>query len=162
MNNNSNFDQEKILSMMEAATLSLTWEPVAIFLRAPIFKKAEGEAYRGASGRLEINIIPNLDLEKFYETWLHECGHVFLGHCSEMAPRIMSPELEKNYLEGGALFELSIDQWKFHDESDPDELDARGFASEIDHYAQGEAMRLYGNKEVESRLRVLMNTILKR
>jgi len=155
---------ERLKSMMEAATLSMTWHPVKIILCAPIYKYYSGEAYRAADGRFAIAIKPDLDLAKFYMVWLHEMGHIFRGDCDEMLPRILSPEMEKAYVENGPLGapffqEETAEELKEYRES-PEEMDANSFALDMDHIATFEALHLYGNIEIESRIRVLMNVIL--
>lgn len=155
---------ERLKSMMEAVTLSMTWHPVKINLRAPIYKYFFGQAYRAADGRFAIDIRPDLDLGKFYETWLHEVGHVYLGHCDENLPRILEPEIEEAYLENCALGTPFFDERTAEEEKEyrenPEEQDANSFYSEIDHIAQQKAMDLYGNIGIESRILVLMNIIL--
>jgi len=138
----SNFDpeRERIKNLMEEATLSLLGQPVKIHLRAPSYKGYKGHAYKEIDG-FAIDILPTLDLEDFYLTWLHEIGHVHLGHCDELEPidySELTPELLELIKQGHFLPGITEDERKVYLDSQ-EEKDANAFANSMDHIARQDA-----------------------
>ena len=159
MNNENDYNRDEVRRIMEQATLSMTGHPVQIHLRAPIVKARIGQVFMDKDGRFAFDIKPDLSLEVFYETWLHETCHLHRGHCDDMLPRNISPEIELAYSKTGPLLELTEAEEKEYQE-DPREVEAETEYHALDHYLRGHAYDRFGNREILSRLRVAMDTQL--
>ena len=154
MSNDSNFDREKIKVLMEEVALSLTWEPVVIQLRSPKVKTYAGRVLRAENGRFEIAIKPDLDMEVFYEVFLHEVGHIALGHCNDLLPIDLSTETSLAHLAYGPFLTMTVEEQKDYREN-PEELQADDWANSMDVIARDRAMRWFQTEDIEARLQAL-------
>ena len=137
---NSDFERERIKNLMEEATLSLLGQPVKIHLRAPRHEGSRGGAYKETDG-FAMDLMPTLDLEDFYMVWLHELGHICLGHVNELDP-IDYSKLGDAVLalleQGHFLPDMTDDERKVYLDSQ-EEKDANAFANSMDHIARQDA-----------------------
>ncbi len=158
------FEIEKLKAMMEAATESLTGQKVVIRLRAPVVENFTAQVYKESDGSIAIDIKPNLDLETFYEAWLHETAHIHLGHCDSLEPRNYADfpcELLHLFTDGIPFLELNETEREAYKE-DSRETDARMVANGLDTFAQNHAWYKYYVSDVETRIRVLTNYVLRK
>lgn len=154
MMNDFDIDRQKIKALMKEAAFSLTWEPVEIEFHAPPFKSFQGRVIRNKTGRFEISLIPDLPLEKLYMSFLHEVGHICLGHCVDFLPMDSSDEyvmMSQAYGPDLVFTEKEIEEYKER----PEEMQANDFANSFDGIAKEFAMRWFQTEDVEARLRAL-------
>lgn len=156
--NTTDYDRERIKSAMEAATESLLGVQVEIVLRDPANKGFIGQAYKKSNGMHRIDLSPSLPLEKIYHVWLHEVGHIVNGDVDEQGP-IPVENLESASFEIPAL---GTTEGILEYNTKPDEVQANDFAFYLDRLATNKAFWLYGDTEIETRLRVLMNVALQK
>jgi hypothetical protein len=134
------YSSKRFLRLMKHAAESMTGKQVEIYLQHPAVKTFSGHTYRKSLSVIAIDIKPGLDLENFYLTWLHELGHIILGHADNLPIRndALLPEDMKTDLRGGKYWELSLQEQDDYDNS-PLEADARALARELDHFAMNQA-----------------------
>jgi len=150
--------KRRLYPLFQAAAESLTGRAVQVNFCPPVFKGYHGQAYRTRRG-FAIDIDPILDAPNFYKTFLHEVGHLHYGHCDgqapfeDLVPAGLAELVKRRALEMPQLFKdvYEVDQ-------DRHEAQARSFASELHHYAQNEALQVYGRADLKTCLRVLANT----
>jgi hypothetical protein len=163
LENESDFDREKIKAMMEEATLSLLGQPVKIHIRVPRREGTAGEVIKKTDG-IAIVLHPNLGLEFFYMDWLHEVGHIYLGHAKEQEPidySEMSAALLALIEKGNFLPAMTDDETKVYKDSQ-EEKDADAFALDMDHVARNKAFERFHifNAGVEAKIKILMTMYL--
>jgi len=148
------FDREAIKTLMEKAAFSLTYEPVQIQLREPKNKSFAGQVFRAKNGLLTIAIKPDLEMEVFYKVFLHEIGHISLGHCNDLLPIDLPTETSLTYLAYGPSLTPTQAERKEHREK-PEESGADDFANSIDGVAKEYARLWFQSEDIEARLRAL-------
>ena len=153
------FNHEEVKRMMEEAVLSLTGEPVRIYLRHPEYEDFCGQVNRGKDGRFYFDLDPGLNLKGLYDSFVHETAHIYCGHCNEQLPEEIPPETEKIFLGDLPRLKLTAIEQAAYD-LNPNEIEARAMTRQIDHVLEGLARDRYGDTEIITRLRVAMNTQL--
>jgi hypothetical protein len=165
--NKTNSSRLKLKSWMEAATLYMTGEPVEIRLQKPHVIGRAGDVCREKDGKLVkvvFNLSPDLSDESFYQAWLHETIHVYLGHHLKLDPvgkDDLPPFIRENIESGIPFVELSASERQAY-ESAPEELETYQIAEGLDAYARQQAEFTYGNDDIWSRIRVLARPLAKR
>ena len=163
MNNKSNhleeikYPMEALRAELQLIATSIVGHTVLLFVQPPIVDDAAGQAYRNSNGVMCIDVHPefaNDDLS-FYWVWLHEVGHLYLGHVPEDRKRI--PEIERMHMNGDYLKRSEKTKAEYID--DPDEKQADSFREQVDRIAKDRANASFGNDEIKTRLFVLKNTI---
>jgi hypothetical protein len=150
----------RLLPLLRAAAESLVGQPVEVNLRQPVFKDFCGHVYRTRRG-LAMDLDPIVgDLERFFFTFLHEVGHLYLGHCEGQEPffeDMVPVELREIFQRRGVeMPQLFRDAYEA--DEDGREAQAHDFARYFGEYARQKAQDELGSVSVQARLQILSNT----
>lgn len=149
---------EHLKALMEVATLNMTGVATRIKLIQPETESFAGEVFK-TNEDVIIEIRPGLDVEKFYEVWLHETVHIYLGH--ELPVKEYSQEIIEFRLAHGAILKMTEEERREYGKT-PREIEAISTAEALDNYARQKAMTLFFSSDIEARLRIFIKTVLPR
>ena len=153
---------ESLKAMMEVAAESLAGCPVRVYFRAPLRNGHKGEAFKDYDKTSAMELLPIEDVEELYKTFLHEIGHILLGHTKDLEPRNLPVEIVTAQEKGIQLLPTSTDEEHAEYWNTPQEIDARGFANYFHGFSKGKAKFFYGEDSVEACLRVCANTTIQK